>query len=156
MPLFSQPSAQRPMPASLLGTLMTIGLILVASPAWAVQNHGGAEGLVAHQLGHLAFVGGIMVLLYYIRHNRLNDAGWRFFSLFFWLLLAWNSMAFTNHWLHNHIPPDHFIVNNGHCSAMTITNLTDLIFYLSAFDHLLLVPALLLLLLALRFWEKSP
>jgi len=130
-------------------------LLLPSQTAWAVQGHGGAEGLVIHQLGHILFVAGIVVLLYYIRRNRLTNPGWRRFTLFFRLLLAWNGLAFTSHWLHEVVNQDHLIRNHGRLTGITINNLTGLAFYLSSLDHILLVPAFFLLLQALSHWEKN-
>ena len=130
-------------------------LLLSASPAWAVQGHGGIEGLVVHQLGHLLFIAGIIALLYYIKRNRLTRPGWGHFTLFFWFLLAWNGLAFASHWLHERVNHDHLIHENDRLIGVTITNFTDLLFYISSFDHLLLVPAFFLLLLVLTRWEDE-
>ncbi len=50
------------------------------------------------------------------------------------------------------IPPEQFIRHNGQVTGFLINNAFDLIFYLTRLDHLLLVPAFILLLLAVRNW----
>ena len=47
--------------------LLLAGIVVFWSDrALAVQQHGGAEGLVAHQIGHILFFSGIAYLLYKI------------------------------------------------------------------------------------------
>ena len=47
-------------------------MVLFATPAWAVQTHGGIEGLVSHQVGHFLFVVGMIYLLVRIHSMQLQ------------------------------------------------------------------------------------
>ncbi len=125
------------------------------STVWAVQAHGGAEGLVSHQLGHVLFIIGTVFLLsrMYFRHFR--GPGWQEFKGFLWLLLFWNCLTFSGHWMREIVNTDKFIKANSHIVDFHATNIFDFIFYLTRLAHLLLVPAFLLLLIALKRWEQT-
>ncbi|GAB4346843.1 MAG: hypothetical protein Kow0089_24370 [Desulfobulbaceae bacterium] len=142
----------RQKPAALLALLP---LLLCASPAEAVQAHGGAEGLVAHQLGHLLFFSGIIFLLAKIHRERVSGPGWGLFRGFLWLLIVWNCVTFPGHWMHEHIDPGKFVRTGGVVTGFVVSDLFDAVFYLTRLDHLFLVPAFLFLVLALDRWEKK-
>ena len=130
-----------------------LALVIGAAPrAYAVQSHGGAEGLVSHQLGHLLFFSGMSILLWRIRKAGLSGPGWQEFKIFLWFILLWNVLTFTGHWMHEMLVTGHFIRNDGRVLSFQVHTLSDLIFYLTRLDHLLLVPAFFLLLLAIRKW----
>ncbi len=124
-------------------------------PAWAVQGHGDPEGLVVHLLGHLLFISGMAVLLYQSYRQRLTSGGWRFFRLFLWCILLWNLQTASGHILHEIVSADRYIIMGGHPAAFRITTFLDGYFYFTRLDHLLMVPALVLLLLALRQWRNE-
>ncbi|MCF6186854.1 MAG: hypothetical protein L3J49_05165 [Desulfobulbaceae bacterium] len=128
-------------------------LLFSAAQAHAVQVHGGAEGLVSHQLGHLLFTLAMVVLLFRLGRSRLQGSGWHQFKGFLWLIIFWNVLTFTGHWMHHSVGSNHFIRVNNQITAFQINSGFDLIFYLTRLDHLLLVPAFILLLLAIRNWS---
>jgi hypothetical protein len=128
-------------------------LIIPVSIAHGVQSHGALEGLVSHQLGHLLFLLGMVFLLLRISRGRLTGAGWKQFKGFLWLMLFWNALTFTGHWMREGVAPVHFVRQSGNLIAFQVNTLFDLIFYLSMLDHLLLVPAFILLFLAIRKWS---
>jgi hypothetical protein len=130
-------------------------MLLWPSSALAVQAHGGAEGLVAHQLGHLLFILGIGYLFYKIGRARFTGAGWFEFKTFLWLLLSWNLLTFSGHWMGEFVDQSKFFRVDGRVAGMAIDGAWDAIFYLTRLDHLLLAPAFLLLLLALRKWRRQ-
>ncbi|HIJ77890.1 MAG: hypothetical protein OEY01_01105 [Desulfobulbaceae bacterium] len=133
-----------------------VGLLLVIpSPIWAVQSHGGAEGLVSHQIGHILFVVAMITILVRIRHHNLVEPGWKEFKIFLWLLLGWNLQTFVGHLLREFVVDHKFVKVDGNVSGYHLANTFDLFFYLTRLDHLLLVPAFLFLLLALRRWEAN-
>ena len=138
-------------------TVFCLSVLLSVHPqaAWAVQAHGGAEGLVSHQLGHLLFVIGLVTLLVRIHDHKLVDIGWREFKFFLWLLLFWNLQTFSGHWMREVASDLNFVKSNGQVVSYHITNIFDFFFYLTRLDHLLLVPAFLFLFLALRRWEAA-
>jgi hypothetical protein len=125
------------------------------SQAYAVQTHGGAEGLVSHQLGHFLFTLAMVFLLLRMRKSRLIGPGWLEFRGFLWLIILWNVLTFAGHWMREGIPAEQFMVHSGRISAFHVNSVFDLIFYLTRLDHLLLVPAFFLLLLSIRNWERA-
>lgn len=130
-------------------------LLVLPQAAWAVQAHGGAEGLVSHQLGHFLFVVALVTLLVRIRYHKLVSSGWREFKFFLWLLLCWNFLTFSGHWMREVVSIHKFVRVDGQIASYHIENVFDFFFYLTRLDHLLLVPAFLFLLLALHRWEAS-
>lgn len=129
--------------------------LAAARPAWAVQSHGGIEGLVVHQLGHVLFAGGVVYLLYHQRQlkQRLKECTSFEFTMFLWLILAWNLLTFVGHALREYANPANFIFVEGELIAYTVNDFADVLFYVSRLDHLLLVPSFIFLLLALKKWE---
>jgi len=145
----------RTKPALATGSAILITLLGTARPAWAVQTHGGVEGLVSHQIGHILFAVGIGYLLYRLIAMRLHGPGWPQFKAFLWLLLLWNALTFSGHWLNEHIDRHRLFGAGGVNAHFQVENLADAFFYLTRLDHLLLVPAFILLLLALRKWRVT-
>lgn len=135
--------------------LLIIAMLWPAS-ALAVQGHGGAEGLVSHQTGHVLFIVGLSYLLYKIHNTRFTAPGWVEFRAFLWTLVCWNMLTFTGHWMRELVDQSKFSKAGGHIISMTIDGPGDLFFYLTRLDHLLLLPAFFLLLLALRKWRSQP
>ena len=134
----------------LQATLFFLALSVKASPAWAVQAHGGAEGLLSHQIGHLLFATGMGYLLFRLRTMRQSGRGWLEFKTSIWLLIAWNVVTFTGHWMNEFIAKEQFIKDQTTILSFTIANLPDAIYYLTRLDHLILVPSFAFLLLALK------
>lgn len=120
--------------------------------AYGVQSHGGAEGLVSHQLGHLLFTLAMVVLLLRLGEFRMSGPGWYEFKGALYFFIFWNIFTFAGHWIGEKVTPESFIRQDGHVSAFQIDSFTDLLFYLTRLDHLILVPAFFLLLLAIRKW----
>jgi hypothetical protein len=129
-------------------------VLSTASPARAVQTHTGTEGLISHELGHLLFTGAMVVLLVRMVRSGLNGPGWRQFRGFLWLIIAWNILTFAGHWMREGVPPDNFIHSGDRITGFRIDNTLDLLFYLTRLDHLLLVPAFFMLLLAILQWGR--
>jgi len=125
------------------------------SPALAVQSHGGAEGLVAHQIGHLLFTVGMGYLLFRSFRLQLKTHGWPCFKAFLILILLWNLQAFTSHWLNEAVDPASYLKQDGRIVGYAVHGFTEAFFYLSLLDHLLLVPAFIMLLFALNRWRRE-
>jgi dipeptide/tripeptide permease len=134
----------------LQATLIFLAASVIASPAWAVQTHGGSEGLISHQIGHLLFAVGMAYLLYRLRTMRQSGRGWFEFKTSIWLLIAWNLVTFTGHWINEFIAKEQFVKDQTNILSFTIASLPDAIYYLTRLDHLILVPSFAFLLLALR------
>lgn len=129
--------------------------LLWPAAALAVQGHGGAEGLVGHQIGHLLFTMGLSYLFYKIKQARLNAPGWFEFKAFLWMLFFWNLLTFTGHWMNEFVDQGKFSKVGAHIVHMNIDGPWDALFYLTRLDHLLLAPAFFLLYLALRKWRAQ-
>jgi len=129
--------------------------VLPALPAYAVQVHGGVEGLVSHQIGHIFFAGGMLFLLLTSYQSRWSGAGWDRFKCFLRLTIVWNILTFTGHWLQTGIGDDKFVRAGGQVVGFRVETFRDVCFYFSCLDHLILLPALLCLSVALRQWVKA-
>jgi len=139
---------------SLLALFLVLPL-LFPDAALAVQQHGGEEGLVAHQIGHLLFISGMLYLLYRLHFSSHKGSGWMNFKLFVWLIICWNVLTFYGHWHRELIDPAKFIQANGKTTGFMISGPMDVLFYFSRLDHLILLPAFLFLLSALVKWRKQ-
>ena len=135
--------------------LIFFALSLQANPVLAVQAHGGAEGLVSHQIGHFLFTIGMGYLLFRLRSMRQEGVGWLEFKTFIWLLIAWNVVTFSGHWMNEFVAKGNFIKDHANTLSFTIGNFHDAIYYLTRLDHLILVPSFVFLLMALRKWRMS-
>lgn len=134
---------------------LVIHFLLSPLPAEAVQVHGGAEGLIAHQIGHFLFFCGMIYLLIKVQNMGRKEKVWPEFRLFLWFIIAWNALTFVGHWLHEFVDPDKFVSNaDGLVESFIVHDFSDAIFYLTRLDHLLLIPAFIFLLLALREWNR--
>jgi len=132
-----------------------IVFMMAATPVWAVQTHGGLEGLVSHQIGHLLFTFGMGYLLFRLYSIRPEKVGWREFKIFLWLLIAWNVTTFSGHWMDEFVVKEKFIKAHGLTLSFTIENLQDTLYYLTRLDHLILIPSFVFLLLTLRKWRMA-
>lgn len=144
-----------PLPKKLSSFLALVTIGLWSTPAWAVQSHGGLEGLVSHEIGHVLFIIGITFLLYRLYRIGLTGSGWGYFKTFLWLIIGWNILTFSGHWLHEYYGPANYLMAHGQIIGLYINSPADFFFYLSRLDHLLLVPAFIFLFLALKKWRLS-
>jgi hypothetical protein len=140
---------------SLTPVITFILACLWAVPAFAVQAHGGSEGLVSHQVGHILFISGMIYMLYRVYHNHITGPGWFEFKGFLWLIISWNILTFTGHLMWEFVNPDRFMKDGVHIISFAITDLFDAVFYLTRLDHLLLVPSFLFLVIALQKWRRA-
>lgn len=140
---------------ALPGTVACILCLLVPLNAWAVQQHGGAEGLVTHEIGHILFVAGMLFLLYRMRRPATSGYGWFEFKLFLVLIILWNVLTFYGHWHQEVLDPEKYVRLHGKITGFKLSGFLDGLFYLSRLDHLLLLPAFLCLMFALMKWRKQ-
>jgi hypothetical protein len=129
-------------------------ILLLAEPALATQAHGAPEGLYAHQLAHIFFIISMGVLIYWLRERQLVRAvGWRYIQYAALFFILWNLDAFGVHLLEEQlgiidvrrIDPWQIRVTATHGSELLLW-----LYYAAKLDHLLCVPALLLLYFGLR------
>ena len=93
--------------------LLFLAMLPAANTAWAVQAHGGSEGLVSHQIGHFLFIIGMGYLVYRLRSMRQRGSGWFEFKVFIWLLIVWNVMTFFGHWMNEFVTKEKFMVERS-------------------------------------------
>jgi hypothetical protein len=138
-----------------------LAVIMFPVPAVATQGHSGIEGVYVHQLAHLYFTFSMGTLIYWIRRRELvREKGWRYIQYSALFFILWNIDAFAVHFLDEQI------------SAVVVTQVNPFdiqistdkgvewiryFYYLAKLDHLLCVPAMILLYLALRnLLRESP
>lgn len=138
-----------------LYTVIVFFLIFCPASARAVQHHGGAEGLAAHEIGHFLFIVGMFFLLYRLYRGHVSGPGWFEFRAFLWLIILWNVLAFCGHWQGAFMSADKFIRTDGRITAFIVSTPGDVFFYLSRLDHLLSLPAFVFLAVALLKWRKQ-
>ena len=136
----------------MLPPLLPLLVLLSASPAWALQTHGDPEGLYVHQIAHLLFS---VALAYLWWHTRKTPAvasnGWRLLQLFCLLTILWNLVAVIGHQVYQHLEPADFLDTGTLEERLSLPlDGRKLLYLASSLDHLLLVPALAALALALR------
>jgi len=141
--------------SGLLYTAIVFFLVFCPASAWAVQHHGGAEGLAAHEIGHFLFIVGMFFLLYRLYRGHVSGPGWFEFRAFLWLIILWNILTFCGHLQWEFMSADKFIHTDGRITAFTISTPGDVFFYFSRLDHLLSLPAFVFLAAALHKWRKT-
>ncbi len=139
-------------------TGLLIALLLMPSPAHAVQIHGPPEGFVVHMMGHIFFASALIFLIYILHKYPLdNRPAWKYFkvSIFFWLI--WNLDTFLVHILSVRLPKE-AIVTGSHLVHSRLKGPFDferLMFYFGKFDHFLCVPAMYCLAMSLKDFCKQ-
>lgn len=137
---------------------IVLGWTFFPEPLLAIQAHGGNEGIVVHQMGHLFFFVSMGAFAYWLRGGQvLGRAGWRYIMGFALLMGLWNVDVLLMHFLdeQSHLVsvaktgPWSVTINGGGSSFL------PLIYYLGKLDHLICVPALFLLYLGLRRIKAS-
>jgi hypothetical protein len=129
-------------------------LVLLGFPeqAWALQPHGAPEGLYVHQIAHVLFAGALIYLFLHTRRTpELCGKGWKYLQLFCLLFAAWNLLALVGHEAAAHLLPAD-ILNSSSWFGRLAGPATPLkmVYFITKMDHLLYVPALFCLVIALR------
>ena len=138
-----------------LGIMRAVLLILLlAEPALATQAHSAPEGLYVHQLAHLFFVFSMGILIYWLRARQLvKMVGWRYIQYAALFFILWNLDAFGVHLLEEQMAVIEVQrLDEWRISISTANHSGAFIwlYYAAKLDHLLCVPALLLLYCGLR------
>lgn len=151
-----QPAANLPQPA-LLWLLPTALLLCLPGEALALQVHGEPEGLYVHQMAHLHFTFALGYLFLDIRRTGFSGKGWLFLQFFCGVMVLWNLVAFVGHHAEVLITADQFVNSDDYLRMRLLgpLSLHKVIYYLTKMDHLVIVPGLLLLFLAMRSFYKS-
>jgi hypothetical protein len=139
-----------------------LAVIMFPVSVAATQGHSGIEGVHVHQLAHLYFIFSMGTLIYWIRRRELvREKGWRYIQYSAIFFILWNIDAFAVHFIDEQIST--VVVSQGdpfqlHISTSEGFEWIRYLYYLAKLDHLLCVPAMILLYLALRslLRESSP
>ena len=128
-------------------------VVLFCREAWALQTHGGVEGVVVHQLAHIQYLGALV-------NQRITGAiegtatsgGTNGV-----LMMAWNGIAFIGHFAQMTLGEGAISTEDGYLSALLLLPVTfgKWVYYITALDHLVCVPALFFLYLAMRSFYRS-
>ncbi|MFH0784242.1 MAG: hypothetical protein V2B20_20120 [Pseudomonadota bacterium] len=126
--------------------------VLFCQDAWALQTHGGVEGVVVHQLAHIQYLGALGYLFWDIRRSSFVGVGWLYLQRFCLLMMLWNGLAFIGHFAQMKLGDGAIATEDGYLSALLLLPMTfgKWIYYITALDHLVCVPALFFLYLAMR------
>jgi hypothetical protein len=130
---------------------------LLCSPAVvnAFQSHPAPEGLYVHQLAHCFFVFAMGMLAYWLQINGLTrEKGWRLIQLSCILLILWNLVAFTGHWVEEMISDSAVSGEPDWTQRIVVDSVCTGLYYVLKLDHLVQVPAMLFLLLGVRSLYK--
>lgn len=140
-----------------LQSVTVMGFVLVAmlavpDAAWALQSHGAPEGIYVHQMAHAFFFGSLLYLYRDLGRSASKSRGWSYLKRFCLLMLVWNVVAFTGHTVATQLAPEHIAHAASYFNSILIgpMDLTKVVFYITRFDHLLVVPALFFLYIGLR------
>lgn len=123
-----------------------------AAPSHATQAHGGMEGIVVHQAGHLFFMISMGTFAYWLRERRATaQKGWRyiFYAALFFVL--WNLDVMLVHLLEEQLMAVN-VTKTGMLEYRITSGsriLTE-IYFLAKHDHLLCVPPMIFFFLGLR------
>lgn len=133
-------------------------LVFFPGPALALQSHGPPEGLYVHQAAHICFFLAMVYLAFELTRGPL--AVTRNLSLMVWasiLFALWNLDAFLGHCAEAWLEPGALIGSAHQLSQRLILDSPSAwVYYLARFDHLLLLPALLLFYLGLKRLRRRP
>lgn len=137
---------------AVLTLLLPLLLLLAPDQAWALQSHGPSESIYVHQLAHLFYAAALGYLFWDVGRNAFPGKGWRYLQIFCVLMILWNLVAFSGHWLGLHIADSDIVHPSGYFSSQITgpLSLIKLIYFSATLDHLLSVPALSFLFLSLR------
>lgn len=145
------------MPNALLAPLLCLLLLLPTNPAYALQTHGDPEGLYVHQMAHLLFAVALAYLWWHTRRMPpVASKGWKLLQLFCLLTILWNLFAVIGHEVYLRLDPVAILERHTWREQVALPlDLLKSLHFLTSMDHLLLVPALAALALALRTFYRE-
>ncbi len=128
---------------------LLILLIWIPDPAHATQMHSASEGILVHQLGHLFFLVSMGILIVTIQGKQLHrEKGWRLIQYSALFFILWNMDAVAVHILDNQtsfVSTTLLSMTRIHIEAGNHHEGLARLYYLLRLDHLLCLPAMMLL-----------
>ena len=130
----------------------SIFLLFAPSCAFALQTHGGPEGLYIHLVSHVIFFIAMISLSVWVRRSGLRPvSAWRAISSGAVILACWNVWAFAGHVMEGMVGYGSYMgIDSGQIPCIKVTDWKGVIFYLLKLDHLLYFPAIYLFYVGLR------
>ena len=149
--MVSSPTRPRsgPGPSAALPWIMMLLPIFIPQSAHATQMHSASEGILVHQLGHLFFLISMGILIFTIQGKKLHrEKGWRLIQYSALFFILWNMDAIGVHLLDNQTSfISTILLSMSHIQIEAINNNEGMarLYYLLRLDHLLCLPAMMLL-----------
>lgn len=153
--MYAKPGRNWPLAAALLVCLA----VFAPESALALQAHDTpTEGLYAHQLAHLYYIISLVCFAGYVRQADFTVQGWRYLRRFCVLMVLWNLLALFGHIAATRVE-EVALVEGNHFLDIRLQlpwTLAKLCYFLARLDHLLCVPGLFYLYLAVRiFYHRA-
>lgn len=144
-------------PFTIIALFLPLVFLFYPDQAWALQSHGGPEGILVHQLAHLFYAAALAYLFWDVGRSAFSGKGWRYLQIFCVFMILWNLVAFTGHWLGYFIANSDIIRPSGYFSSQITGPVTaiKLIYFCASLDHLFSLPAIFFLFLSLRSLYRS-
>ena len=134
---------------STLPWVISLLVVLLPDPAHATQMHSASEGILVHQLGHLFFLISMGILIVTIQGKQLQrEKGWRLIQYSALFFILWNMDAIGVHLLDNQTSfISTTLLSMTHIQIKAANHHEGLarLYYLLRLDHLLCLPAMMLL-----------
>jgi len=132
-------------------------LFMSPVPSFAVQVHGGTEGLYVHQMAHLFFSAALVFLLYILHYRPIGTGKARnFFKLSLFFFLIWNINTIVVHVLSLRLPDEYFRGTPFWSQRLGPPITWDVMaYYLGRYDHLLCLPGMYFLMHSLRLFGRG-
>jgi hypothetical protein len=145
---------------SIIRALLLLPLILTLfapGEALALQVHSEPEGVYVHQMAHLHYIFALTYFYWDIRRTSFTDYGWRFLQMFCLLMICWNVIAFTGHYIDLSLDSQAFERTGNYLQTRLLSPLTfnNFLYFITKLDHLVSVPALFFLFLGVRSFYRA-
>lgn len=139
-------------PFTLIALFLPLTLLFAPDQAWALQSHGGSEGIYVHQLAHLFCAAALGYFFWDLGRSAFPGKGWHYLQLFCVFMILWNLVAFSGHWLGYYITTCDIVRPSGYFSSQLMGPFSNIkiIYFIATLDHLFSLPAILFLFLSLR------
>ena len=131
--------------------LFLFALLVNPMDVLALQVHPTPEGLYTHQIAHAFFILSMATLTFWLQKRGLiRQKGWRFIQLACICFILWNIGAMAGHMIDSRLPADAFHGSGWGRVLVVERAIFPYLYYVIKMDHLICVPAILLLFFGLR------
>jgi len=138
--------------------VITLIIILFPDTSYSIQAHGGSEGIVVHQLGHIFFLFSLLALGYWLKSKwALKGKSKLYLRLSCLFLVLWNFDVIIMHFLDEqsgliNVSRNTFDI---YIKSSTNSHILEYLYYFGKMDHILCVPALFFLYKGLKSIETE-